>query len=255
MSKKDTVCQTCVFRNGTNGCFFGIIDNAKAAGLEVVECWNEQGEFNVIAGAQCMYHRTKGWKKKKSVDKTSSLAKLAASEIAIRFTAIIVCDDTSTLDDIKSSIDSLAEQKHRPDYVIIVREWRNKVEPKDLIGYMKDKKFNEWKIESLVDAARIGRKAVEPVLRFKARPYFATFRAGRTIHKDFFDILNRKITKEFFVFTIINNGIDDIDGVVVPNVIYQYFSNSFFKLEEYIEKEDEKCPGILNIQTVDPTFQ
>lgn len=234
----DTVCQTCVFAK-KYGCNLGIIDNARAAGITVLECWNEGGEFNVIPDHQCMYHRPVEWANKSGLG--TNLIDRAAKEIESKFSAFVVCDETSTFDDIQRTVLSLASQELKPDLVVVIKEAANKVDSGEIFKFINTLGFNEWKIEGIVDPDRHGRMAVELALKWKPRPYFATFRAGRIVRADFFSELNEKITKHFFSFGIMSESDDEIDGVVVARVVLMYFKNQFDGLELLIEREEKKC--------------
>jgi len=233
----NTVCQSCIFYD--KGCTLGIIENAKKAGVTVLDCWNEEGEFNVLVDTQCMYHRPQGWADKKVYK--HNLVEQAAKEIECAFSAFVVCNEQSSMEDIQKTIDSLAEQNLKPDMVVVIREFLNTVDPKDLLPYMQGKGFANWKIENLTDENRRDRQAVELALRWKPRPYFATFRAGRVVEPTFFSDLNEKITKHFYSFGIISNENDPIDGVVVSKVVLSYFKNQFDGLEELIAREKTRC--------------
>jgi len=262
---KDTVCQGCVFISESNRCEAHMLSSAENAGLDVVECWNEEGEFNVIPGRKCTMKRPASWAAKQGVDirnsdvvqtppSTKELIAYAQAEMKVDFSAMVVCQKDTTIEDIAQTLQSLVAQEHEPVFVGVVREHACKVDPKDIFLLINAMGFDEWKIENPVDG-RNGRKAVEGILKFKLTTYFATFKAGRNVDENFFSDLNYKITREWFTFAIIKNDKDPIDGVVVPSLIYKYFGNNFDKLEEIIEEEAQTCQGILNIQQINKTFQ
>jgi len=252
---KDTVCQGCVFISESNRCEAHMLSSAENAGLDVVECWNEEGEFNVILDRKCTMKRPIEWAKKQGTDiSTKKLIGHAQAEMKVDFSAMVVCQKDTTMQDIKTTLQSLASQAHKPIFVGIVREYGCKIDPKDIFLVINAMGFDEWKIENPVDG-RVERKAVEGILKFKLTTYFATFKASRNVDENFFSDLNHRITREWFTFAIIKNDKDPIDGVVVPGLIYKYFGNNFDKLEEIIEEEAQTCQGILNIQQINKTFQ
>lgn len=261
MSKSSNSCQGCVFAELQGkeqvGCHANMIETAKKAGVEIFECWNEAGEFYVLK-RQCMFRRPQEWADEKGQSQTNgSLLDIARQEVKCRFSAIVVCDDKSTIDDLEKTINSLEAQRHKPEHVVVLREWRNStIVPADAYEFMQTKRFDYWKIENLVDEKRTDRKAVELVLHFKPRPFFATFRAGREVGTNLLWTVNKRVTQEWFQFSIINNPNDPIDGVIVSRVVYDYFGKVFHELEDIIKQEsDGQCLGAYKIQEVDSTFQ
>lgn len=258
---KDTICKECIFAKYDNfsqtGCEFNIIDNARAAGVQVLGCYDTEKEFFVLKDRQCMLRRPESWIQDKPEEK---LKDLAHSEVVIPCKAIVLMEIETPFDAVKKTIDDLASQTIKPNFVSIIRPHDNKiVTPKEIADYLGTMQFSHWKVENIMDRKRKGRKIIDLVMHFKTHPYTACFRAGRNIPEDFFSSLNHKIIYHFFNFGIITNsedraGKEPIHGIVVPHVVWANYGNSIESLEQCLR--DDKCENkIIEIQKLIPSFQ
>tara|TARA_R110000803_G_scaffold41244_1_gene88724 strand:- start:5754 stop:6554 length:801 start_codon:yes stop_codon:yes gene_type:complete len=258
---KDTVCKGCIFAQYDDvtqtGCRFDIVDNAKKANIQVLECYDDEREFFVLKDRQCMLRRPHEWVKGK---KQVELADIAQAEVAIPCKAIVLMEIQTPFEAVKKTIDDLAAQTMKPNYVSIVRPHDNKhVTPKQIADHLGTCGFAHWKVENIMDRKRLERKAIDLVMHFKTHPYTACFRAGLGVSEDFFQSINDKIIYHFFNFGILTNdkdkvGVEPIHGVVVPHVVWANYGNSIQELENCL-KEDKCQNKIIQIQEVVPKFQ
>ena len=116
MSKKhskDTICKGCVFsireddKDGIPtqiGCQLGQLERARDKGLKVIECYDDEEQFNIIEDKHCLFLRPQGWVDKVK-DSDMDLQAYAEAEVALEFKAMVVCGVGSTLE--------RARQRHR----------------------------------------------------------------------------------------------------------------------------------------------
>ena len=260
---RDTVCKTCCFAEWSHDqqtqidCQLGMLDNAEKAGLEVLAVFDDDKAFNVISNRQCMYHRTLKW-----ADGKNNLEAKAEKELEIHFQSIIFTDALSTEEEIFHSIESLANQTLKPNYVIVIRHHLNKVRPLRIKEYLEKQHFKLWKLENPNEwtyKERQGRKLIDLVLHKKVHPFISTFIAGQEIPLNFYETIRFKMFREFFQFGIITNSLDTkhdepIHGVVVPKTIFDYYGNTLSEIEKCLIN-DKTQNGILEVQTVFPTLQ
>ena len=272
---RDTKCKNCIFAtyedDTQTGCSLNMIEQAENNNVEVLDCYDEDKEFHVLANRQCMFYRNSTWASKLEPD---NYIQKIQQEIAIPFQALILADEKSTLADIEATIESLEQQILKPSYVLVVREFANKTKPIDIaklftipqapvrqkgMGWSKKHKvlplhkFKLWKVENPIDNSRTGRKLMDLALHTNVHPYVALFRAGRKVPDNFFSTLNDKLNS-FFQFGIITNKHDLLDGIVISRNIFLYYGNTLVEIEQCLK--DSQCQkSIHQIQQVIPTFK
>lgn len=258
MKTKDTICKNCYFAEWDDdqetqiGCSLGMLDNARQAGLEVVDVFDDEKAFNIIKNRQCMYCRPKEWGK----DKDDPID-YAEKELYLPFQALILTDEKSTKKEVFRSINQLAKQTVKPGYVIVIRYSTSKVKPGVIAKYLKSKKFLLWKVENPIQSIckeRQGRRLMDLCLHAKVHTYISTFVAGEYIPLNFYETIRYKILKEFFQFGILTNSKDTkynepIHGVVVPQTIFKYYGNTLCEIEKCL-KENKASETIWEIQNI-----
>lgn len=256
----DTACKNCVFAEWKGytqtGCELGIIKNARRAGVEVKECYDEEKEFYVISNRLCSFCRPVEWAQRRGLEKGFYAA--AKSEINLRFSAVVVVDKEDNIKDIKKTVNSLEKQSLKPQtVVVIIHRNHPTVKIEKLNEFMMKKRFNYWKVQGLLDNSKINRLAVDMVLSFKVQPYASVFRAGNHITKKFFETISKNVNEKFFQFAMITNEEDKKDpetlhGLVIPYPVWMNY-RTISKLEEKL-KED-KCQEIFQVKKIIKTFQ
>ncbi len=257
---KDTVCKTCIFAKyeGTTqmGCSMNMLDNAKNAGVTVLECYDEEKEFYVMPEVQCMCMRPIGWVLNRPKDEWEDAVN---KELEIPARAIVLMQIDTTEQEIKRSIADLSDQILKPNDVTVIRPHDNKlVTPLTLANALGTGGFNHWKVENIMDRERLERNAINLVLHTRTHTYTACFRAGKQIPAGFFKTLNDKIIYHFFNFGILTNnndkfGDEPIHGIVFPHVVWANYGNDIRTLENCL-KDDECQDKIFQTRQIIPSF-
>ena len=258
---KDTCCKLCVFAEYVDitqvGCAVNMLDNAREAGLTVLECYDQEKEFNVISNRQCMMYRPREWANKQA-GKDGRLSEIAKKELSILFKAVVLMEDNTSLEEVTLSIEALKNQKVKPNLVVIILPVKNDIEPEVIKDIMMTSGFNYWEVRKLIDD-REGRKAIDLFLHFKTHSYTACFRAGKDISLNFFSDIGNEVNLKFFQFGMLTNesdkeGKEPIHGIVFPHVVWANYGNSIVDLEKCLK--DDLCQDkIYQIQQVVKDFQ
>lgn len=181
-----TSCQQCCWVdheiNTTNqkNCKLGMLDKFRAQNAEIIECYNENGEFFVIKDRMCPTYRSQEWQRKQNTNDLIVLKKRLQAELKLRYDVFInatQCD----LKELLTTMNSIREQTKSPQTAYIaLTEWLlpSKVIPK-LQGY----KF-QWKV-SLLTKNETYENWIDQFIRKNRTQYYIMMPAGYELEKKF----------------------------------------------------------------------
>jgi len=153
IKKIHTSCQDCCLtvyneENTTQvGCLHNLIEYYKNIGNEVLEAYNENGEFYIINGRKCFFKRTVDWYLGYGFkDKNECLEKIV-DDTKIKYMAVININKENDLKDIEYTIQSLLSQSPQPSFIICVRSFDCPIKPSDINSLLiKTKKM--WRVSN-----------------------------------------------------------------------------------------------------------
>jgi hypothetical protein len=240
-----TSCKDCIFANYLAltqiGCKANQLDLFKQNGIDIVEAYDDEQEFYIINGKQCLFYRPSEWKG--DFDK-------ARKEIKLIYRAIIIAGNT--IQPIVTTVKSLENQTQPPTIIDIVRPTDSLASIQNLRQYFssKCKIYNivNPKLNTLDDYCRL-------ILTGNKIPYVAVFNAGIDIPNITFQILLDKMINELFEFQLILPN-KARDGLIFPFLIWRYFTLTGDKHQDIITEiqNDKECQKIYSINDIIPCF-
>lgn len=223
---KDTVCKDCCFATWDDitqtGCQHLILNKYKKLGVNVLDCYDEDREFNVIKDRICPFKRSQQWLKR-CQDTSSNIHDILKFESRLQFHIVIFVDINHTLNDILTTLHSLENQKLTPVYVSIIREFNNPIHPLEITKLLQGSIF-PWRMQNPVEPMT-KYHALHIAIRSMNLPYFVTLNAGSIIESDFLQIINDFVILELRQFAIILPDQHDFDGLVMPLSVYTFWYN------------------------------
>lgn len=227
----NTPCRDCIFAIYDDktqvGCKLGRLDLFRKAGIEPVECFDDEKEFYVIPNRFCLSARNPEWGKR---FKEEYWEKLVFYETQIQYNVIIIAQN-STLEKIESTCNSFLSQTIKPKHFTVIFDTLKP--PK--IGRILDKTEIKWRLQHVqgefVESAQVD--LVEDIIK---HPYYVVVDAGTVVEQDLSDVLQTRIIDEFRHFALVKNwkGTKQI----VPRAIHSVYSgNSEFSYESKLIKD------------------
>lgn len=216
-----TSCQNCVFgvyqenSKTQTDCELDLIN---LYGKDVLEAYNEDGEFYIINGRKCYFKRDLKW----AGDLTSNeLFKKVHDETKINYAAIIIGDND--LQDIKNTITSLLQQQLQPKFIAVLRKFRPTIRAEDLNPILIST-GKKWRVSTPRSPEITPDFLVTGILDlfYKKYPVYLTIEAGKTIKDEWLMMkVNRKIIFDNAKFGLIDCGDNIRIGNSFINKLYR----------------------------------
>lgn len=199
-------CKNCVFAlyNGKtqDGCYLGMLERYKEAGINVIEAYDEDNEFYVIDGA-CIRKLSK----EVAGDITLEQAKkIVDSHLLIKWQAIILTDSPETLD---KMLDKLYQQEIHPDHVTVVAS--NSVPPTKLAKQFRKYPVKSWRVQTMEDTKLTRENAIDLVIDHYKIPYYVVLTPESELEPEFSTVLNDVINNKLISFGVIEYPEKKID--------------------------------------------
>jgi hypothetical protein len=223
----DTVCISCVFAQWDEnqvtqiGCSEGMLEKFQKRGANVIDCFNDNYEFNVIKDRQCPNKRTKKWKSTYG----NLFRQVLNNENALRFVAVIFAN--GNLLDLKRTVTSLVVQELLPQHIVVVNKFGNMIRPKEITEIMTEMDF-PWRLENQLQPFTTDH-SLSYIVRAteKTCSHLAVFFAGDSPSLSLLDQVNSFTMKELFMYGAIIPNHDDIDiyvsGTIIPTTVFKYW--------------------------------
>lgn len=225
MSKNnDTVCISCAFAEWDDitqtGCSLKTLDKFRERGAEVLDCFNDTYEFNVIKDRQCPNKRSKQWKNKFGDHYQLALKE----EKALHFAAVVFADGNLT--DLRRTVVNLSVQYLLPHHIVVVNKFGSMIRPKEITNLMTEMDF-PWRLDNQLQAFTI-EQSLSSIVRAteKACSHVAVFFAGDAPSLSLLDQVNRFTTEELFLFGAIVPNIENLDycsNIIIPHSVFKYW--------------------------------
>lgn len=219
MSQIVTSCQDCqsaVYdkdQKNQVGCEFDLLEKYKDAGIEILEAFDGDKNFNVIKRI-CMYSRHK-------LNPQSQQDVLEA--IKVKYHVIIVLSNTN-IDDFSLCLDSVLCQDIKPQSITVAR--KNEV---DILPFKITKLLArsgiKWKYQDCVDPNFTENDLIDASIDGVSVPFYVVIRNNKKLPKEFSLTLNEMVNVKFVKFSVIRG--DDID--VVATIFHKQLGGNSFK--------------------------
>jgi hypothetical protein len=250
MKKLHTPCKICIFAEydgiTQTGCQLHKLDEHRQQGIDILEVYDDEREFFVINGVKCLSWRPENWQWNNLALEIQK--QKIHDEIAIHFHVIVF--DNNNLEDIKATLSSLNKQVLPPIKITLIRRPNNTLSTHQLADLLTDSKI-PWRLEDIHENLT-EEQIIDIIVPFVKATVYTVFQAGFEVPQTFFDNLNTKINDEFLYFAMLspnstNNGLS-----VVQQIHTAYQGNKEKSLRTKLE--EDKCPFIIPITTILPTF-
>lgn len=139
-------CQFAIYDGITQtGCKFNLIDEYKNLGITIIEAYDEEKEFYLVKNKICMYYRSNELFKDYTKEQV-------AKQNQFKFDSYIYIDNTSTLEQVQQSLDSLLDQTLQPTRIVFILN-QGQIKPSQIrvLGHTIPKSI-KWKTEIIINS-------------------------------------------------------------------------------------------------------
>ncbi len=237
IKRAHTSCQDCVFAkyfvdsNTQIDCQFNLIDKYRD-NEQLLEAYNENGEFYIVNGRLCYYKRTKEWLNRQDLSKSS--LNIVMKEQMVPYVCFIGVRPNQNIEDIKTTLDSAQKQTYAPSlYNLLLLAPCNPNFVHSVISLCVSQDIH-WTVTKLQDVGTTFDRAILDFVSLHAKKYtiYQFSEAGLVIQPDFIFKLNARIIEEDFRFTkLMRKG-----WTIGNSMAHKYFRQSFHNYgKEYNE--------------------
>lgn len=225
-----TSCHDCIW--GTyddqgattqRDCGLQLLDHYRNKKTEILEAYNEKGEFFIVNGRKCYFKRDKGWWTKiheKKIDHVEEVFK----ETKIKYMAII--DGKDDFLDIKLTLNSLLNDKLPPSYLVVIRKFGSIIDVKKLNKILIDT-GKKWRVSTPSSPEITSQFILNGLVDMFAEKYpiYLFIDAGHVLFNNEMEKLNNEIIYNDYRFGLIPiNGIDDKIG---NSIVHKFYRGEF----------------------------
>lgn len=243
----DTPCFNCCFavKEGKTqtDCKLGLIEKYRADGVEIDYCYNQDDEFFVIKNRICKFARPDSWAKEHA---GQDLIKLVKEKASFSVDALIYSGRDS-VEDIKSTFDTLIEQEHKPKQVVIISD-NESLLPSSIIKSLGDDISNPsfvYKEMPYKISYMIGKKgrnlAVDQAATSVSTPWMMVCNAGDGLENKVFKQIDVALNERLERFVCVKSDGGSIILMLYP--IFKLFGLNLEKLQEVCE--EDKCTHLV----------
>jgi hypothetical protein len=233
ISQAHTSCQDCVFAQymvgdfQQVGCDFNLIEKYKDS-EQLVEAYNENGEFYIVNGRLCYYKRTKEWLE--GQDLSESLLDAVIKEQSIPYVCFIGVRPNQNIEDVKTTLNSARQQTYAPvlyNFLLLAPCNPNLVH--QVISICMPENIR-WNVTKLQDVGITIERAVLDFVSLHAKQYtmYQLGMAGQTINSNLMFNLNAKIIDKDYRFAKLVSG----EWIIGNSMAHKNLRESFNKYEE-----------------------
>lgn len=241
LSKVHTSCQFCIFAQHEKntvtqtGCKLGLLENYEELGFEILDSYNEKGEFYVINNKNCFFKRDEKWAKKRSEQVDTSkysdeLWNLLLEENKIKYQAIVVSNDSFS--DLEKTIKSIIDQTIKPSHLTVFLPVSTKLDKKE-VRKMVSGLDVRWRITYLEEWVSI-EKAMQQLMHLTKNQYpiYQFIEVPNTVNKWFMEYLNSRIVLDGYSLSFIEGPDFNIGNTLMHLILRGDFSECTKKIED-----------------------
>ena len=265
VSSTSTPCKSCVFAKYEGktqvGCDAGgRVEKFKAAGVEVIDVYDDEAEFFLIKNKVCLYYRDKDRHEDADDPYKQQLFSDIRKSLRIPYQAIVFFRAKDTIEDLEKRLTELQSQHVKPHLVTIIDRSHSADKKSGIIMKMlhDNFSFNYWRVQEVSAVDQIDSDTVDICYdTTKQRKYFfyTIFESSAPIPQEFSKEIHEAIHEKMQSFTYLSENKDGIGRTVLKVAHEKYAGNSFGieikdKLHHYndsvslIKKVEDICPSL-----------
>lgn len=241
----DTVCKDCYFAEYEGitqvDCTMGRLDKFRKAGVDVLECTDNDKEFFVIKERICNYLRPQNW------DSGETPLIKVIMESFIKMTFVVYIDDTKSLDNIYSTVRSIFDLEcgfNRPHIRFVLKN--DNIKSSQIVKHMyenysdeNNKQIFKWWIDTIYEETK--EKALDLSIKNVKTQYFIVCDAGYTFNTNPIEVVDTYINEKMGTFLIATSEEFYIAQTKVYKLVNGNDEYSFEKkIEELAEQYNQK---------------
>ena len=211
-----TSCQHCIFAQYKDktqiGCEIGRLEKFTELGAEVVEAYNEEGEFYVIKKHVCMYCRHKDWGR---TYLQKQWLEQIQQEIQVKYQVIILANNS--LEDIEQAINSLNQQTICPRHITVIQPLDSHIKPGKIVNSLMETPA-KWRVQTMQDNLS-KEKAVDLAIDNTKLPYYCVVNLPYCFPANFSSEFNTLINESMLRFSLIEQAPLQIFNMGVHKVL------------------------------------
>ena len=228
-----TVCRDCAFAKYEGetqiGCKLGKLEKLRDLGETVVAAYDDtEKEFFIIQDRFCVFWRDPNWKDSefaripKDKRNDESLATRVRYEVRAKFLTIVYLDESSTISDLKKTVNSLKSGLLTPKKIAFCDN-QSSVDTRELIKVAKSSGCL-WGLEKIVENNANKQRCVDIVVK-KAKSsentYYSFFSAGESVPKNFHSDIDNAINDDLSKFLALYVEPEEEEGSVSEGFVGQ----------------------------------
>lgn len=231
-----TPCKDCVFAQymGSTqvGCMFGRIEKFRRQGVKVLEVFDEDSKFFVIQTAcRAHRHRESPWAMRHPGRERLAVCR---KELELALDVVMVMHDQHTVEEVKTTVDSLLAQTLLPMKVTVVVN-RDGIPPQEIRAILPSDWVAQYIQERQPDGSRIGPdRCIDHAVVGSRSQFYAVFTPGYVVPPDFAASLDRALNDDLERFLLLEPN-EDGQGMVVSMLAHAYYGGN---TEAVIEGQD-----------------
>lgn len=215
-SAGDTCCQDCcfaIYENKTQiDCQLNKLELYSNAKIEIIEAYNEDGEFFLLHNKKCIWKRSKKW-----LDKHYATAEQdVANECKLQVCYVIYCIETTTKENLINTIKNIHKGKLLPTKVVIINNGVN-LRPSEFKQICNEHIPNLWTLEIILQEGLDLEGCLNVTANRLRGQYTAVFSTNRTIVPKFIDELDFYINEK--MIPIVFQEQNDI--IIIQNLFFK----------------------------------
>jgi len=252
----ETVCKDCVFAtyedpediNLQTGCQANMLQRFEDTGVTLNEYIDEDQnqKFFGIPGRVCLYNRPQSWKDLLEAKQNTDLIGVARDEMTLRMEVIVYIGEEDDFTTIGMTLDSLAHNKLKPSKVVLCDH--QNIRPSALRTWLAGRVPLAWRAEHIREGDADFMRVVDIGAKKTTSEFFAIFRAGEVVPKDFISSLDKALHDDLERFLLLKPYDDKGNGMVIQNVIHKQIGGNRDKpLVEKLENvtRSQECQHLI----------
>lgn len=280
MSLASTPCKNCFFADYEDGVQTGCfadnrIDKFKAAGIEIIEAFDEEKKFFVIKDKVCLYYRHKESIEPGVLHKgsQSEMFRQIKSTLKIPYQIILFFRKENTLEEIRKRITEISNQEIKPRILTVI-DRSHTVEDRsaEIMKLIhKDFSFDHWKVHTVqaidihdYEAIDICYDTTKNIKYF----FYTIFETSRSIPLEFSTEIHESINEKMQSFVVLNPTGGDSErpsaapddrpvGKTVLKAAHQKYAGHSFGIDikDKIVHYDDSVHLIKNVEDLCPSLR
>lgn len=223
----ETCCKDCLFAkyegNTQIGCVFDKIEKYRSLGVEILDCYDETKEFNVIKNRLCNTCRNQSWLLKNETLEQAIVRIKAETKLKADI-LIYVDESTDSLAELMDSIEAISNQDLLPAEVVVVNNSRGKLKSSLLMKILSNSNLN-WSVESITDEDKSKNRALDIAINKSKRMMFTVINAGYKLPKEFLNTINIALNEKLYKFIMLLPLSED-NGLTILTKAFKYFGGN-----------------------------